>query len=210
MPPLHRPICAFLGVGVPRLDDAGQRAVAVDHQPAVGCRVGRPHAGDRHRNLRLLPPRREQAAIVSVRKQRRVAEQHQHISDRCLRPGDAASAVRAARTASPVPRGGYCVTVSAGATAARPNPCRARSRRPSRPVPAARSASMTWRIIACPATSCSTLGRVDLRRVPSPAARMMAAKRGRLMAGLATNETRSSEKVCTRTASCQHTDCCGI
>src|SRR6266567_1178536 len=49
------------------------------------------------------------------------------------------------------------------------------------------SASMTWRIIGCPAISWRTLGRVDLRRVPSPAARMMAAKRDWLM----TNETRS-------------------
>ena len=38
------------------------------------------------------------------------------------------------------------------------------------------SASSTWRIIGRPATSCSIFGRADFIRLPSPAARTMAAK----------------------------------
>ena len=85
------------------------------------------------------------------------------------------------RTASPVPRGGNCMAVGNGATAR----ATASMSRPMTTTVSAgssgRSAAMTWRIIACPAISCSTFGRADLRRLPSPAARIMAAKPGGLM-----------------------------
>src|SRR5439155_3961788 len=59
-----------------------------------------------------------------------------------------------------------------------------------------RNASIRCRIIGCPAISCKTFGVAELRRVPSPAARMMAAKRASFMIRLAQrptgNETRSS------------------
>ena len=82
----------------------------------------------------------------------------------------------AARTASPVPSGGSCTTLCAGATRL----ATAFIRGPITTTVAAgasgRSASSRCAIIGRPAIGCMTLGIADFIRVPLPAARMMAAK----------------------------------
>ena len=174
----------LLRARVARLDDAQHLAVLPEHDTAVGSGIGRPHAGDGDRGAGARRRASSKAAIVSVRSS---GASPNSTSTSSMPPSArrSARAERAARTASPVPRGGYCTTVCAGATAR----ATASMSRPITTTVAAGSsgcsAAMTWRIIGCPAISCSTLGSAELRRVPSPAARMMAAKRDRLIDGLA-------------------------
>ena len=94
------------------------------------------------------------------------------------RPSSACSAVR---TASPVPSGGSCTTLSAGETIrATLSICC-----PTTTTLAAGDrgckASNKCAIIGRPAIGCMTLGIADFIRVPLPAARMMAANRGWLI-----------------------------
>ena len=109
----------------------------------------------------------------------------------------------AARTASPVPSGGSCTTVSRRRDGPRhrlhPRPDHDDRRRRRRAAAAPRAharSSAARRFRAAP------WGSADFMRVPSPAARMMAAKRGRLIdrarRKLMRNETRSSRQGCMR------------
>src|SRR5205085_12682071 len=99
------------------------------------------------------------------------------------------------RTASPVPRGGDWIAVLAGATARTTCSIPGPSTTTVSAGSSDRDACRTWRIIGRPAVSCKTFGIAELRRVRSPAARIMAAKRASFMIRLAQrltgNETRS-------------------
>ena len=107
----------LFGAGVLGLDDAQQGAVRPEHEAAIGSGIGRPHAGDRDRDFGRAAPRIEQRGDGLGAQQRGVAEQHDNVGDAALSQAIAASAGRAARTASPVPRGGDWMTLGAGATA---------------------------------------------------------------------------------------------
>ena len=63
-----------------------------------------------------------------------------------------------------------------------------------------------------PGDRCMTLGIADFIRVPSPAARMMAAKRDWLITAAKRihDIERAATVMRTRRLHCQHTDCCGI
>ena len=177
MPPLHSPIARSSGPASLRLDDARERCrPASEHEPAIGGR-DRPAAS---RRPRPPPPARGAAPRAGARSSRCAAAACRRtapdIVDVALRPRRPASAGRAARTASPVPRGGVLDRRSAPARRrAPPRPC-------SRPITTTVSAGSS----GCSASStCANhrppgdlvqhLGVADFMRVPSPAARMMAA-----------------------------------
>ena len=169
-PPLHRSIARSAGAGVELLADGDELAV-LQHQPPIAGRVGRAEA--EHRDRRACGQCRAHSRQRLRPDQRRVAENDENIvgaaRDRALggqhRMRGAAPLAPARRSPRP----------------ARPAALRPRPHRAPGPIttavmvpPASRTASSTCASSDRPAIACSTFGRAERMRVPSPAASTIA------------------------------------
>ncbi len=192
-----------------------ERAVIAEHEAAIGCGIGRPHAGDRDRRLRRAAPRVEQLGDGVGAQQRGVAEQHDNVGD--VAPGEA---IRRARSAPRAPRR-RCRAAGIGRRSAPARPHRA-------------TASMSRPSTTMVAAGSSGSQRVDDmadHRLPGDLVQHLGA-RGFEAGALAGGEDDGGEagsahdtarpkvhgernaiieaKVARRPPPCQHTDCCGI
>ena len=189
---IDEPDRALLGAGVGSLDDALERPVRARERTGRRGRVRRPHA--RYENRRggcaAAPPAGGTMSRWRETACRRRAQARPRSQPRgARRPLSARSAVR---TASPVPSGGSCTTLSAGATIRATLSICGPITTSVAAGDSGRSAASRCAIIGRPAIGCITLGIVDFMRVPLPAARMMAANRDWLIEGSKRIEMRAA------------------